>query len=83
VQQAAQKAFSTRFRPGVSGNPSGQSRFYHQCRKLARQASLEAMEELVALAQTAVDEKVRAVCAIAILDRAGVAPIANRRTEYA
>jgi hypothetical protein len=43
------------------------------------------MEELVALAKTAVDEQVRAVCAIAILDRAGVVPIAsvaNRRAEH-
>jgi hypothetical protein len=33
------------------------------------------MEELIALAKTASDERVRAVCAIAVIDRAGVGPL--------
>jgi hypothetical protein len=67
------KAF--RFPKGQSGNPDGQSRFYHQCRKLAREASPEMMRELIDLAKTAEDERVRSVCLIAVLDRAGVRPI--------
>jgi hypothetical protein len=61
------KAF--RFPKGQSGNPDGQSRFYHQCRKLAREASPGMMRELIDLAKTAEDER------IAVLDRAGVRPI--------
>ncbi len=67
------KAF--RFPKGQSGNPDGQARFYHQCRKIAREASPEMMRELIDLAKTAVDERVRSVCLIAVLDRAGVKPI--------
>src|ERR1700738_4557334 len=67
------KAF--RFPKGQSGNPDGQSRFYHQCRKIAREASPEMMRELIELAKTAEDERVRSVCLIAVLDRAGVRPI--------
>jgi hypothetical protein len=67
------KAF--RFPKGQSGNRDGQARFYHQCRKIAREASPEMMRELVDLAKTAADERVRSVCLIAVLDRAGVKPI--------
>jgi hypothetical protein len=61
-----------RFQPGVSGNPSGQSHFYHQCRKIARAASPEMMYGLIELANNAEDERVRSVCLVAVLDRAGV-----------
>jgi hypothetical protein len=64
-----------RFAKGRSGNPDGQSRFYHACRKLAREASPEMMAGLIDLAKNAVDERVRSVCLIAVLDRAGVKPI--------
>ena len=64
-----------RFPKGQSGNPDGQARFYHQCRKIAREASPEMMRELIDLAKTAEDERVRSVCLIAVLDRAGVRPI--------
>jgi hypothetical protein len=64
-----------RFPKGQSGNLSGQSRFYHECRKLAREASPEMMAGLIDLAKNAVDERVRSVCLIAVLDRAGVQPI--------
>jgi hypothetical protein len=67
------KAF--RFPKGQSGNPDGQSKFYHACRKLAREASPEMMAGLIDLAKNAVDERVRSVCLIAVLDRAGVKPI--------
>jgi hypothetical protein len=61
-----------RFPKGQSGNPDGQSRFYHECRKLAREASPEMMRELIELAKTAEDERVRSVCLVAVLDRAGI-----------
>jgi hypothetical protein len=67
------KAF--RFQKGQSGNISGQSRFYHECRKLAREASPEMMAGLIDLAKNAVDERVRSVCLVAVLDRAGIRPM--------
>jgi hypothetical protein len=48
---------------------------------LNREASPEAMRELVALAKTAEDERVRAVCLVAVLDRAGVKPIDSDATQ--
>ena len=70
VIRARNKAF--RWLKGTSGNPSGQSRFYHECRKLAREAAPEVMRELIRLAKEAEDERVKSVCLIAVLDRAGV-----------
>jgi hypothetical protein len=74
ILKARTKAF--RFPKGRSGNPDGQSRFYHEARKIAREASPDAMRELVVLAKTAEDERVRAVCLVAVLDRAGLRPTA-------
>jgi hypothetical protein len=71
----AKAAYPWRFPPGQSGNPNGQSRFYHECRKIAREASPEMMRGLIELAKTAEDERVRSVCIVAVLDRAGVKPI--------
>jgi hypothetical protein len=48
-----------RWPKGRSGNPDGQSRFYHECRKIAREASPEMMRGLVELAKSAEDERVR------------------------
>jgi hypothetical protein len=73
VMRARNKAY--RWPKGVSGNPTGQPRFYHECRKLARDASPEMMRGLIELANTAEDERVRSVCLVAVLDRAGVRPI--------
>jgi hypothetical protein len=72
-----------RFAKGQSGNPDGQSRFYHECRKLAREASPDMMAGLIDLAKNAVDERVRSVCLIAVLDRAGVRPIDHDPAEDA
>jgi len=69
----AGKAF--RFPKGQSGYPDGQLRFYPACRKLAREASPEMMAGLIDLAKNTVDERVRSVCLVAVLDRAGVRPI--------
>jgi hypothetical protein len=71
---SATKAF--RFRPGVSGNPRGFSKFYHEARKIARDASPEMMRVLVALTPNEeTDERVRSVSAVAFLDRAGIKPM--------
>ena len=79
VMRARNKAF--RWPKGVSGNPGGQAAIYHQCRKLARDASLDMMRGLIDLAKNAEDERVRSVCLIAALDRAGVRPIDKPETE--
>jgi hypothetical protein len=51
------------------------SRFYHEARKLARHTPPEVMEELIGLTLNAEDERVKSVCAVAVLDRAGVRPV--------
>jgi hypothetical protein len=80
VIRARNKAF--RWRKGTSGNPSGQSRFYHESRKLAREAGPEMMSVLIGLAKDpAADERVRSVCATAVLDRGGVMPIDKPEPE--
>jgi hypothetical protein len=73
ILKARTNAF--RFPKGQSGNPDGQSRFYHECRKIAREASPDMMRELVTLAKTAEDERVPSVCLVAVLDREGVRAI--------
>jgi len=47
VMRARNRAF--RWPKGVSGNPDGQSRHYHACRKLARDASPAMMLELIGI----------------------------------
>ncbi len=80
VMRARNKAF--RWPKGVSGNPTGQSRFYHECRKLAREAGPEMMSVLIGLAKDpAADKRVRSVCAVAVLDRGGVMPIDKPEPE--
>ena len=73
ILKARTKAF--RFPKGKSGNPDGQSRLYHECRKLANRAAPDMMRGLIDLAKSAEDERVRSVCLVAVLDRAGVRPI--------
>ena len=71
--RARNKAF--RWPKGVSGNPTGQSLFYHEARKLGRRAAPTVMQELINLALHAEDERVRSICTVAVLDRAGVRPV--------
>ena len=74
VLRAKNRAF--RWPKGVSGNPDGQSRVYHECRRLARAASPAMMKVLIDLAaDPEADQRVRSVCAVAVLDRAGIRPI--------
>ena len=63
------------FKKGQSGNPGGLSKFYSEARRLARDAAPEMMQGLIDLAKSAEDERVRSVCLIAVLDRAGVKAI--------
>jgi hypothetical protein len=71
---AALKAY--RYPKGVSGNPSGMSRFYFECRQIFQEASPELARAIVELAlDPKVDERVRSVCLVAGLDRAGVKPM--------
>lgn len=79
ILKARTKAF--RFQRGRSGNPDGQSRFYHEARMLARRAAPEMMKELIELARHAEDERVKSVCLVAVLDRAGVRGIDFDPTE--
>ncbi len=73
--EPARRAHVKLWKPGQSGNPSGQSKFYHRCREIARAAAPEMMEQLIHLAMTAQDERVKSVCLVAVLDRAGVKPM--------
>ena len=64
VLRAKNRAF--RWPKGVSGNPDGQSRVYHECRRLARAASPAMMKVLIDLAaDPEADQRVRSVCAVA------------------
>ena len=75
---AALRAYK-RWPKGVTVSPHGralgQGRVYAQARTLARDAAPRMMAGLIELAQTAEDERVRSVCIIAVLDRAGIRPI--------
>ncbi len=72
IMQARNKAF--RWPKGQSGRTPS-AKLYHEARAIARQASPEMMRRLVDLAQNSEDDRVASVCAIAVLDRAGVKPI--------
>jgi hypothetical protein len=72
IMQARNKAF--RWPKGKSGRTE-MVRFYYEARRIARQASPATMKELVRLSLEAEDERVRSVCCVAVLDRAGVKPI--------
>ena len=61
------------WQPGVSGNPTGRGGLYLECRRLAAEASPEAMRRLIELME-AEDERVASVCGVAVLDRAGIRP---------
>ncbi len=79
--EAARRTIGRAFKPGVSGNPTGMSKVYIRTREMVRQASEELMSELITLALTAQDERVKSVCLIACLDRAGLRPIDHDPTD--
>jgi hypothetical protein len=71
---AALKAY--RYPKGVSGNPSGMSRFYFECRKIFQENSPELARAAIELAlDPDTDQRVRSVLIVAGLDRAGVKPM--------
>jgi hypothetical protein len=71
---AALKAY--RFPKGVSGNPTGMSRFYFECRKIFQENSPELARAAIELAlDPDTDQRVRSVLIVAGLDRAGVKPM--------
>jgi hypothetical protein len=72
--EPARRAHLRPWKKGQSGNPGGLGAFYQQARKIVRDAAPELMRELVKLALTAEDERVKSVCLIAALDRAGLKP---------
>ena len=65
---------SRMWQPGVSGNPTGRSGLYLECRRLAAEASPQAMRRLIEL-MNAEDERVSYMATTAVLDRSGVKPI--------
>ena len=62
------------WQPGVSGNPTGRGGLYLECRRLAAEASPDAMRRLIELME-AEDERVSYMATVAVLDRSGVKPI--------
>src|ERR1700681_4033900 len=66
-----------RWKPGQSGNPSGHAAEYGEVINLARQFSVRAMERLGELMESE-DERVAAVAANSILDRAYGKPEVRR-----
>ena len=59
------------WRPGQSGNPTGRGGLYLECRRLAAEASPQAMRRLIEL-MNAEDERVSYMATTAVLDRSGV-----------
>jgi hypothetical protein len=57
------------FKPGQTGNPGGFSADIAAVRRLARENSIEAMQQILTLMRTAKDERVRLVAADKVLER--------------
>ena len=74
VRDVPEKARPYKWKPGQSGNPSGRGGLYHECRRLASEASPLAMRRLIEL-MDAEDERVAYMACVAVLDRAGVKPM--------
>jgi hypothetical protein len=74
VRDVPEAARPFKWKPGQSGNPTGRGGLYHECRRLAAEASPQAMRRLIEL-MDAEDERVAYMATVAILDRSGVKPI--------
>lgn len=57
------------FKPGQSGNPGGRTREFAECQRLARKASPEAMQRLIALMSND-DPRISGWAADKVLERA-------------
>jgi hypothetical protein len=55
-------------------NPTGRGGLYHECRRLAAEASPQAMRRLIEL-MDAEDERVSYMATVAVLDRSDVKPM--------
>lgn len=79
AKRAATRGYLRPWKKGQSGNPGGKPKevlaVYREVRRLFVNASPAAAHELIELARSAEDERVRSVCAFGILDRAGIRPI--------
>jgi hypothetical protein len=74
VRDVPKAARSYKWKPGQSGNPTGRGGLYLECRRLAAEASPDAMRRLIEL-MDAEDERVSYMATTAVLDRSGVKPI--------
>ncbi len=80
-QRVLSPAFlAKRWKPGQSGNPSGQTAEYGEVVALARSLSMRAIERLGELVESE-DERVAAVAANAILDRALIPQISREAAQ--
>jgi hypothetical protein len=80
VRDVPEAARKYKWQPGQSGNPSGRGGLYHECRRLASEASPTAMRRLIEL-MDAEDERVAYMACVAVLDRAGVKPMQHDPRE--
>jgi hypothetical protein len=74
VRDVPEAARPYKWKPGQSGNPTGRGGLYLECRRLAAEASPDAMRRLIEL-MDAEDERVSYMATTAVLDRSGVKPI--------
>jgi len=74
VRDVPEAARPYKWKPGESGNPTGRGGLYLECRRLAAEASPQAMRRLIELTE-AEDERVSYMATVAVLDRSGVKPI--------
>jgi hypothetical protein len=72
---------SRMWQPGQSGNPTGRGGLYLECRRLAAEASPDAMRKLIEL-MDAEDERVSYMATVAVLDRSGVKPMDYDPAEH-
>ena len=72
VLEAGRRAFR---RPKGQTDRTAMMQAYYESRQLARIASPRMMQGLIEDADNAEDERVRSVCRLAVLDRAGIRPI--------
>jgi hypothetical protein len=74
VRDVPEAARPYKWKPGQSGNPTGRGGLYLECRRLAAEASPDAMRRLITLMDVE-DERVAYMATVAVLDRSGVKPI--------
>jgi hypothetical protein len=81
VRDVPEAAHQYKWKKGQSGNPTGRGGLYHECRRLAAEASPEAMGRLIELMH-AEDERVSYMATVAVHDRSGVKPMDYDPAEH-